>query len=54
MIFAIAFGLLAINHAISAILDISAEYRSWIYLLRLVAFSLIIWAIALKNAERNR
>ena len=49
--FAAAFWLLAMNQGIAALADIPREERSWIYLLRLLAFVLIIAAIALKNLQ---
>jgi len=51
--FATAFWLLALNHTIVAIFNIPNEYRSWVYLLRLVAFIVIIAAIVLKNLKGN-
>jgi hypothetical protein len=47
--FALAFWLLALNQGILAVADIPLEERSWIYLLRLAAFSLIIAAVIAKN-----
>ena len=47
--FALAFWLLAANQGIAAFLAIPREERSWIYLLRLAAFSLIVGAILYKN-----
>jgi small-conductance mechanosensitive channel len=47
--FAAAFWLLAANQALLALTDIPAEEKSWMYLLRLAAFTVIIIAIALKN-----
>jgi Family of unknown function (DUF5985) len=47
--FAAAFWLLAANHGLVALLRMPREEESWIYLLRLAAFSLIIAAIVLKN-----
>lgn len=47
--FAAAFWLLAANQALLALSDLPVEERSWMYLLRLAAFVLIILAIALKN-----
>lgn len=47
--FAAAFWLLAANQALLALSDLPAEERSWLYLLRLAAFVIIIVAIALKN-----
>jgi hypothetical protein len=47
--FAAAFWLLAANQALLALSDLPVEERSWMYLLRLAAFVIIIFAIALKN-----
>jgi hypothetical protein len=47
--FACAFSLLGLNQALLALANIAAEERSWLYLLRLAAFVLIIAAIARKN-----
>jgi arginine exporter protein ArgO len=47
--FAAAFWLLATNQALLALSDLPVEERSWMYLLRLAAFIMIILAIALKN-----
>lgn len=49
LIFCTAFWLLGLNQAIIALGNIPAEESSWVYLLRLVAFLLIIWAIVIKN-----
>jgi len=54
LMFALAFWLLALNHAIVAFGDVPREELSWVYLLRLGAFSLIILAIVLKNIESRR
>jgi hypothetical protein len=51
-IFAVAFWLLALNQALVAVLDVPREEQSWVYLLRLAAFILIIVAIVYKNAAR--
>jgi hypothetical protein len=51
--FAAAFGLLGLNQALLVLADIPAEERSWLYLLRLAAFLLIIVAIAQKNRTRS-
>jgi hypothetical protein len=48
-ILAIAFVLFAANQAGVALLEVSREEQSWIYLLRLVGFALLLVAIALKN-----
>jgi hypothetical protein len=47
--FALAFWLLALNQALNSLADIPVEERSWIYLLRLAAFLLIIVSIWRKN-----
>lgn len=49
IVFAIAFLLLALNQTLSVILDLPLEERSPLYLLRLVAFLIIIIAIVRKN-----
>jgi hypothetical protein len=51
--FAAAFVLLAVNQAIPALADIPSESLSGVYLLRLAAFLLIIWAILRKNIRRG-
>ena len=47
--FALAFWLLGLGQALLAFTNIPVEERSWLYLLRLAAFSLILCAIWLKN-----
>ena len=47
--FAIAFWLLAAGQALLALTGIPIEERSWLYLIRLAAFLLIIVAILRKN-----
>ena len=47
--FALAFWLLGLGQTLVALTDIPVEERSWIYLLRLAAFSLILIAIFRKN-----
>ena len=47
--FAAAFWLLALGQALLAFTDIPVEERSWLYLLRLAAFALILVSIAIKN-----
>jgi hypothetical protein len=51
--FAIAFALLGLNQALLILIDIPVEERSWLYLLRLVAFMLILLAIGHKNRGRR-
>jgi membrane-associated PAP2 superfamily phosphatase len=48
--FAIAFGLFGLGQTILAVGNIPTEDRSSVYLLRLLAFALIIVAVARKNA----
>ena len=47
--FAAAFGLLGLNQALLALAEVPVEERSWLYLLRLAAFLLILVAIGNKN-----
>jgi Family of unknown function (DUF5985) len=47
--FGVAFLLLATGQTLLALLDVSIEERSWLFLLRLAAFSIIIIAILQKN-----
>ena len=49
MAFAIAFWLLGLNQALLALTNIPVEERSPLYLIRLVAFGLIIVSIWMKN-----
>lgn len=50
--FAAAFLLLALNQGLLVLSGIAGEDRSWLYLLRLLAFSLILWGIWRKNKGR--
>lgn len=50
--FALAFWLLGLNQALLVLTDIPVEERSWLYLLRLAAFVLILLAIVRKNRAR--
>jgi hypothetical protein len=47
--FAAAFWLLGLNQALLALSNIPVEERSWLYLLRLAAFGLILVSIWMKN-----
>lgn len=47
--FAAAFGLLGLNQALLALANIPLEERSWLYLLRLTAFGIILVSIWMKN-----
>ena len=48
-VFAAAFLLLAVGQLLLATTDVPVEERSWIYLIRLAAFVLIIVGIVRKN-----
>lgn len=50
--FALAFGLLGLGQAVLALAGVPLEERSSVYLIRLAAFSLIIFAIFRKNRQR--
>jgi hypothetical protein len=52
LVFSIAFLLLALNQALTTLLGLPLEERSWLYVLRLAAFVIIIAAIARKNLRR--
>jgi hypothetical protein len=49
--FALAFWLLGLTQALLAFTDIPIEERSWLYLLRLAAFLLILISIWWKNRK---
>ncbi len=49
LVFSLAFLLLALNQALTTLLGLPLEERSWLYLLRLAAFLIIIAAIVRKN-----
>ena len=49
--FALAFWLLGLTQALLAFSSVPVEERSWLYLLRLAAFSIILVAIWRKNAR---
>jgi hypothetical protein len=53
-IFAIAFFFLSLNQTLVALIDIPREEQSWIYLLRLAAFVLIIIGVVAKNMRGTR
>jgi hypothetical protein len=52
--FAAAFWLLAANQGLVALVDIPREEESWLYLLRLAAFLIIVAAIVAKNVQRSK
>jgi hypothetical protein len=49
--FGLAFWLFALNQALVPLSGLPREEASWLYLLRLAGFGLIIVAILLKNAK---
>ena len=51
--FALAFWLLGLMQCLLVFADIPDEERSWLYLLRLAAFALILVSIALKNRRQG-
>jgi hypothetical protein len=51
VVFSIAFFLLALNQALTTLLGLPFEERSWLYVLRLAAFVMIIAAIIRKNVR---
>lgn len=52
--FTLAFWLLGLGQALLTFSNVPAEERSWLYLLRLVAFVLILLAIWRKNIRARR
>jgi hypothetical protein len=53
-IFACAFWLFALNQTLVALAGVPREEQSWIYLLRLAGFVLIILGIIAKNVRGKR
>lgn len=53
-VFAVAFGLMALNQALVGLLDVPREEQSPIFVLRLLAFLLIIAAVLWKNMGGRR
>src|SRR5690606_29173976 len=51
--FAIAFRLLGLTQALPTFADMPVEERSWLYLIRLAAFALILIAIGIKNRRTS-
>ena len=52
--FALAFWLLGFERALLTLADIPVEERSWVYLIRLAAFSLILVSIGIKNRKARQ
>ncbi len=51
--FAFAFGLLAVNWSAVAVAHPSTESRHWVYVIRLIAFLLILVSIVQKNRRKR-
>ena len=51
--FALAFWLLGLMQCLLTFTDIPDEERSWLYLLRLAAFALILVSIGFKNRRQR-
>jgi hypothetical protein len=51
--FAVAFALLGLGQAVQALANIPQEERSYIFLIRLAAFTIILIAIVRKNRLAN-
>jgi len=49
--FSVAFAIMALNQAALLILGEASEYRSWVYVVRLAAFVIILLAILDKNRQ---
>lgn len=47
--FAAAFGLLAVNQVLAALIEAGDERTPFVYSLRVLGFALILWAIVDKN-----
>ena len=47
--FGVAFILLALSQGLVTLLNVTSEERSWLFLLRLAAFSILVGAILKKN-----
>lgn len=54
LIFAVAFGLMSLTRLISAALGAAQVHNHYVYLLRFLAYLLIVAAIVDKNRPRNR
>jgi hypothetical protein len=49
--FAAAFGILALDYAVLAVTMVGAEWRPYVFGVRLVAFGLILFAVIDKNRQ---
>lgn len=53
LIFALAFWMLALSQTLLGVLDLEREEQSWLYLIRLGAFTLIIAGIVSVNLKKR-
>ena len=53
LIFALAFWMLALSQTLLGVLDLEREEQSWLYLIRLAAFTLIIAGIVSVNLKKR-
>ena len=53
MIFAVAFGLMCLTRALSAVIGPAQLHSSYVYIVRLLAYALILAAIVDKNRPRR-
>lgn len=53
LIFTLAFWLLSVNQTLLGLLDLEREEQSWLYLIRLIAFTLIIAGIVSVNLKKR-
>jgi uncharacterized membrane protein len=51
LLFALAFAILAFDYAVLGLVSFATEWRVYVFGVRLVAFGMILGAIALKNRQ---
>lgn len=51
--FASAFAILCVEFGVIAVMPIGAEWRPYVYGVRLLAFGLLIWGVVDKNRHRR-
>ena len=51
LLFALAFAILTLDYSILGLVSVATEWRVYVFGLRLFAFALIVFAIALKNRK---
>lgn len=54
LMFALAFWILTVDRTVLGVMTFATEWRSYVFLLRLVAFCLILYGIFEKNRARAR